>query len=113
RGLGPDLVDQNDACLLGNEAADDVILGNMTALLGSPAFPNESNISLPIKPRGDVIFQSAGPDRVYLRRRNPSDTTERLGYGPSSLIPTDGLMPPTETAPTAEEFDDIIDATGG
>ncbi len=96
-----------DDCMLDAAAR----VANLTAVLGSPAFPVQPAIasetpSLPAQPRGKTVLISAGKDRAFFKRK---ELDAKLGYGPDGAIP--GM--PTERAPTVDDFDDLIQSSGG
>ncbi len=76
--LGKRQVDQATDSLLGLNVPDTERVEHMTALLGSPNSSVKSDANyrsiLPRVGRGEVVFQSAGSDRVFLAKKDS-------GYG--------------------------------
>lgn len=100
---------------LGSDTAEGIRAGNLTAALGSPAFPRKDNLSLPSVPRGSIVISSAGRDKVFLARKQTSGgaSAGRLGYGPQGYAPSDNAPSGSaERGPTPDTFDDIFEAVG-
>lgn len=76
--LGQRQIDQNTQSLLGGGVMDMDRVNHLTALLGSPSSSVKSDRNyasiLPRVGRGSIVFQSAGPDRIYLSNKDK-------GYG--------------------------------
>lgn len=121
----------NSASLLGKgRNAETEIEPSMTGLLGNPGFPNAINLTsgsgnpdqiIPLAGRGKVIFQSAGPDGIYLSGTDSKGVNQIknrvMKYGYAFLNPGDNTVrkddngKPTTIDLTAG-FDDVIVAGG-
>lgn len=96
--LGQYSKNQNTDSLLGGSRSDSNREDSMRAFLGHPAFPCESDPTLPAQTYGDVLFQSAAQDSLYFGAK-PSINT--LAYpGTVGNLPTDALLP--------EKTDDLL-----
>jgi type II secretory pathway pseudopilin PulG len=100
---------------LGSGLDESVRVSNLTAALGSPAFPKKDNLSLPSIPRGSIVITSAGQDKIFLARKLTSGGASigKVGYGPQGYVPSN--LPPSgsaERGPTPDTFDDLIEAVG-
>ncbi|MCA9282216.1 MAG: prepilin-type N-terminal cleavage/methylation domain-containing protein [Phycisphaeraceae bacterium] len=89
--LGKNAKNQDLDSLLGGSKSDADREESMRAFLGHPAFPCESDPTLPAQSYGDVMFLSAGTDGVYFGGKA---TINKLGYpGTVGALPTDSILP--------------------
>jgi len=119
-------LDDDPASLADGDA--DRVLASMMGVLGHPRFPTETDDQswpMPASARGDIVMISAGQDQIYFKRRYQANGTAFAGE-PGSVVG----YPPREDAKAAgvdggnatdkwpglrtpEDFDDLIEATGG
>jgi len=109
RGLGESEANQHERSVLGASHTPERRQQNMTAILGSPAFPSESNPSLPSNARGEVIVISANRNRVFFERPGTASEDLMVGYGPRQNVPGTS----NRGTSTVQDFNDIIQSTGG
>jgi len=101
-------VSQASESAIGADVPDELREGNLTALLGSPAFPNPTKPELPRQPRGRIVLVSAGKNLIYAEAPGDPDT-KRLGYGPQRHSPED----PGQVGKPIDSLDDFLLSTGG
>jgi len=120
-GLGEDRIDQNSRSILGGEnrdTDDEAVPLSLMGILGSPAFSTEyqtgGDLPRPTASRGDAVVISAGPDQIFFERPLsatgvPATETEvrTVGYPPREAVSNDNPLR------TVEDFDDLIQSSGG
>lgn len=137
-GLGVARVRQATESILGSTMVTlqpDWVANSMMGFLGAPAFPNEpisGALPLPAAARGDLVLHSAGPNQIFFERGirragAPQDSsTGAIDPSANELVSNVGY-PPREEAKrsdpsvnsseqvyrTPDEFDDLLEATGG
>ncbi|TVQ33984.1 MAG: type II secretion system protein [Phycisphaeraceae bacterium] len=116
RGLGESMGNQFGVSLLGAGRSELMRRQNMTAILGSPAFPSESDPSLPSNARGEVVVISANRNRVFFENPLSFNTTlpESIGGFPIGYGPRQNVPGTTDRASSiVSDFNDIIQSAGG
>lgn len=118
-GLGRERINQFEESVLGadNDEASDQATGeqrvfSLMGVLGSPAFSTQPDMGnpqgvLPAAARGDAVILSAGADQIYFKKRGEGSGAA-VGYKPR-LESGDAAM----NFPAVDDFDDLLDATGG
>lgn len=121
-GLGEDRINQFAFSSIGGamkDAQPTWVAESLMGAFGAPAFPTEPQpmeLPLPSRARGDIILHSAGANAIYFERARlqeigttmPEEALDRVGYKPREDAKT--------SAPifrTPEDFDDLLEATGG
>lgn len=115
--------------ILGTDNSDPFLRASLSGILGSPAFPADPsrgadpdapNHAMPSAARGDIVLVSAGPDRVYFKRKQDprlDATGARDPDAPNKIMfgfLNTSVSPPTVDMSRAEveKFDDIVAAGG-
>lgn len=124
-GFGPSTFQPGSNAVAGNS---DWILASLMGILAHPRFATEADDGewpLPTQARGDAVLISAGADRVFFARKfsggaaGAEATGNVVGYEPREAAKRAGVSGGSATDSafgglrTPDEFDDIIESTGG
>ncbi len=93
---------QQELSLLGVNNLSNVN-ANLQALLGNPSYPDPSDPSKPAAARGPLVFQSAGPDAVYMGKEDRGG--KKAGGTAAAYTSTTGTD-------AMFDFDDLIFSAG-
>jgi len=119
----------NSVANIGPSSTPDWVLGSMWGVLGHSKFATEAAAAMwprPLQARGDIVLISAGRDKVFFGRHflggglpDSSPSANVVGYSPredaKKAVVDGGSASDASWGPlqTADEYDDIIESTGG
>ncbi|MBY0308687.1 MAG: prepilin-type N-terminal cleavage/methylation domain-containing protein [Phycisphaerales bacterium] len=107
RDQRPQAYSVDTGSMLGGAGAND-LAGNLTALLGSPAYPSATNNTVPGAPRGTIVFQSAGADGFFMGRNDRGTKVFGTPATPILSVPYRGGT----NIDVLGDFDDVVQSTG-
>ncbi len=137
-GLGEQRINQAFLSCIGERLTSNPlwVSNSLMGALGAPAFPNDpasGELPVPIRARGDIILHSAGPNKVFFERGVRASAIEaeintgevdvtnepasRVGYAPREAAKRAGVsggsVGEATGLRTPDEFDDLLESTGG